>query len=102
MRSSRWLMMSVTVAVGACCRIRAAAAAACGAAAEVPKNGFRPPFSGSVVLTPSGATTSGFWRMDACGRRLPLWSKKTSRLPPRALNVSGAEGALKWTAPVVS
>jgi hypothetical protein len=40
-------------------RISAAIAAACGAAADVPKNGAKP---GTPVLTPSAAVTSGFWR----------------------------------------
>jgi hypothetical protein len=36
----------------------AAIAPACGAAAEVPKNGLNP---GAAVLTPSAAVRSGFW-----------------------------------------
>src|SRR2546425_1545150 len=41
--------------------INPAIAPACGAAAEVPKNGFKPP-GGKVVETPSAAVTSGLLR----------------------------------------
>src|SRR5437867_3199730 len=41
--------------------INPAIAPACGAAAEVPKNGFKPP-AGNVVETPSAAVTSGLLR----------------------------------------
>jgi hypothetical protein len=40
----------------------AAIAPACGAAAEVPKNGLRPEPGGSVVETPSAAARSGLLR----------------------------------------
>ncbi len=42
-------------------RISAAIAAACGADAEVPKNGSKP---GTEVLTPSAAVMSGFCRTN--------------------------------------
>ena len=41
--------------------INPAIAAACGAAAEVPKNGFGNP-PAPVMETPSAAVMSGFWR----------------------------------------
>ena len=43
---------------------RPAIAPACGAAAEVPKNGFRPEPAGSVVTTPSAAAMSGLARSE--------------------------------------
>ena len=42
--------------------INPAIAPACGAAAEVPKNGFKPLPLGKVVETPSAAVTSGLFR----------------------------------------
>src|SRR5262245_66498905 len=51
------------VLVGRAPLIRAATAPACGAAAEVPKNGVRPEPGGSVVDTPSAALTSGLARV---------------------------------------
>jgi hypothetical protein len=42
------------------CSSKTAIAAACGAAADVPKNGLKP---GVAVLTPSAAVTSGFCRI---------------------------------------
>src|SRR5215813_15646220 len=52
------------VAVGTADLRSAATAPACGAAAEVPKNGFRPLPEGRVVLTPSAALRSGLKRVS--------------------------------------
>src|SRR6266496_1107956 len=49
------------VGVGLNERSRAAMAAACGAAADVPKNGLKPGIAAEDV-TPSAAVMSGFWR----------------------------------------
>src|SRR5262249_37387966 len=66
--------------VGTACNIRAATAAACGAAADVPKKFGKPSGSTSrlpknVVLAPSGATISGFTRICGIAKRLPAVSK---------------------------
>src|SRR5207237_9405265 len=53
--------------------INAAMAPACGAAAEVPKNGFKPLPLGKVVETPSAAVTSGLFRTVP-----PLLTKRQS------------------------
>ena len=68
--------------MGFALRRRAAAPAACGAAAEVPKNVAKP---GTLVETPSGATTSGF--------SLP------SLVGPRELKNSIEVGVCQFTAP---
>jgi hypothetical protein len=65
--------------------ISAAIAAACGAAADVPKNGLKP---GVAVITPSAAAISGFWRTSPPVEEkspgvmgVPSGSKKTRRGP---------------------
>jgi hypothetical protein len=55
-------LISADVIVGASDFSSAAIAAACGAAADVPKNGFNPEFDGNEVVTPSAAAMSGFCR----------------------------------------
>src|SRR5438477_1183464 len=64
--------------------ISAAIAPACGAAAEVPKNGFKPLALGKVVETPSAAVTSGLLRTVP-----PLLPKR------KLLEVIGLPSALK-------
>ena len=53
----------------AACSISAAIAAACGAAADVPQNGWKP---GVAVATQSAAARSGFWSSEPpVARKLP-------------------------------
>src|SRR5260370_40035961 len=76
--------------------INAAIAPACGAAAEVPKNGFKPPPAGNVVETPSAAVTSGLFRTVpplVPNRKLPAvtglpFALKKIRRGPSELKVS--------------
>src|SRR5215470_14769374 len=73
-------------ALGLDCKSKAATAAACGAAAEVPKKFGNPVPSVSepknVVSTPSGATISGFWeRGSGVASRLPDTSNKIGVAP---------------------
>src|SRR2546425_10965178 len=56
------VLICATVRDGFADLINAAMAPACGAAAEVPKNGFKPLLLGNVVETPSAAVTSGLLR----------------------------------------
>src|SRR5919197_993473 len=73
------------VRVGSALRINAPTAPACGAAADVPKNGVGNP-PAPVTDTPSGATSSGFTRPSSVG--------------PRELKGSIAAGVCQGTAPV--
>src|SRR5258706_14899516 len=78
---------------GKACFTSAAIAAACGAAADVPKNGLK---SGAEVDTPSAAVMSGLLSTTppvavklpagAPGSRLPAESKKTRRGPSELKN----------------
>ena len=77
-------------------RSRAATAAACGAAAEVPKKFGKPSASKSepkkVVLPPSAATISGLLRISGFAKRVPCVSKKTC-VEPAAENEFNSGGS---------
>src|SRR5437762_1557321 len=78
--------MRAGVAAGLACLRRAAMAAACGAAALVPKKlgKVSPSLSWKPkkeVLTPSTATICGFLRVRGLARRVPLRSKRMGVLP---------------------
>src|SRR5215475_8740195 len=76
---SRLLYNFPAVRVGLFCKSKAATPAAWGAAAEVPKKLANP---GTVVATPSGATTSGLLaRGSGVGSRLPAGSNRTGVVP---------------------
>src|SRR5262249_60010521 len=66
----------------------AATAAACGALADVPKNGEK-----IVVATPSGATISGLLRITGAATRWPVASNRIG-VGPAAENGSGTGGTL--------
>src|SRR5437870_7639152 len=85
---SRLLYILAGVAVGLACKSNAATAAACGAAADVPKKFGKPSASGStlskkkVVFAPSGATISGLSaRGSGVARRLPARSNRMGVVP---------------------
>ena len=77
----------------------AAIAAACGAAAEVPKNGLKP---GAAVDTPSAAVMTGCWRTTPPENvRLPGVSSaplglRITRRGPSELKLSLALPELNW------
>src|ERR1700752_1012474 len=76
---SRLLYTLPAVRVGLSWKIKAATPAAWGAAADVPKKLEKP---GTVVATPSGATTSGLSaRGSGMGSRLPAGSNRTGVVP---------------------
>src|SRR5262249_57962465 len=76
---SRLLYSWPVVRVGLFCKSRAATPAAWGAAADVPKKLANP---GTVVATPSGATTSGLLaRGSGVRSRLPAGSNRTGVVP---------------------
>jgi hypothetical protein len=90
--------------VGSACNIKAATAAACGAAADVPKKFGKPLQSTSqeegvegeggqknVVSVPSGATISGFRRISGIAKRLPAVSKRIG-VDPHEENSSKSGG----------
>ena len=70
-------------------RISAAMPAAAGAAALVPWNGAKP--VRRLVVTPSGAARSGFWRTSGAASGVPFASKKCVT-GPRELKGSGVGG----------
>ena len=73
-------------------------AAACGAAALVPKKFGRLSASSAasdtknVVFPPSVAATSGLRRICGCGNRLPAESNRIGRSPPTEVKSSGSVG----------
>ena len=88
----------ISIGVRSGCRESSSAAtpAACGAAAEVPKNsgkvpGAAAPGGKNVVSTPSGALMSGLRRMIGTASRLPDRSKKMG-VPPADEDVASTGG----------
>src|SRR2546421_2245608 len=92
----RMVLICAAVKEGFADLINAAIAPACGAAAEVPKNGFKPLPLGKVVETPSAAVTSGLLRTNpplVPNRKLPAvtalpFALKNIRRGPSELKVS--------------